>query len=334
MTPNIPQLSLLEPKLVCKNYFVSIIGGWFYYVLSNRFKWPWRVRLLLEILLQKLSINFNAHHQQTIILNSKEARITWPAINRSLPDGVIYQEFLKNNYAILQDLGLTDKSVIFDVGANIGTNSILYGLWNAQSGGIVHSFEPFSENFRFLAENITNCGLSHVVCHNFGFSDTPKQLFLGMPTAKQHQRYATSRYFIESGLFSVYATKTSANKKASLKGEQCLFATIDQFVEDKAVQRIDFIKIDTEGHELAVLKGGKNSLQKYKPIIQLEINSASLHMAEIDPEEITRWLRKVGYKLYTFENSLHPFKEESFSNGDLRQGLHVDYLIELYAIPE
>ena len=61
---------------------------------------------------------------------------------------------------------------------------------------------------------------------------------------------------------------------------------IDKFVKDHKIKNIDFIKIDVEGHEYEILEGAKNSIKKFKPIIQSEFNY------------ITRLLSKKNYKNY------------------------------------
>ena len=55
--------------------------------------------------------------------------------------------------------------------------------------------------------------------------------------------------------------------------------TLDKFLEkNKKIKKIDFIKIDTEGHELEVLKGAEKTIKKFKPnFIQLEFNWHQLY---------------------------------------------------------
>ena len=334
MYSNIPKVHYVEYNLVSESPLFSRIGGWFYSRMSG---WPARIRLLCLMFLQNLSIKYNAHHEETINLNSLKAVCSWPAINISLPGDYISTRYLEAHWVLLNVLGLKEDAVIFDIGANIGTNSTVYGLWTANGGGRVYSFEPFPENFRFLKKNTTSCGLPHVHCHDFGLSDNPGSFFLGMPSAKQHKRFRWSKYLIESGTFSIHATKPTNVEKtySSNRGAQCYFDTLDRFVEDHSIQRIDFIKIDTEGHELFVLKGCKDTLSKYRPIIQLEMNAFCLQMSEIDPKEIILWLTDLDYRLYTFsDNSLQPFYEEQLTNLKFSQGSSIAFLFELYAIPE
>ena len=54
--------------------------------------------------------------------------------------------------------------------------------------------------------------------------------------------------------------------------EKIRLKTIDKFVKKNKIKKIDFIKIDTEGSEYFILKGGLKTIEKFKPIIQFEYN--------------------------------------------------------------
>jgi len=69
----------------------------------------------------------------------------------------------------------------------------------------------------------------------------------------------------------------------------------DIFEHDK----IDLIKIDVEGFELEVLKGGMGVLKEQLPILIIEVSEQREHEAGVTPEEIADFVRSIGnYKLY------------------------------------
>ena len=49
--------------------------------------------------------------------------------------------------------------------------------------------------------------------------------------------------------------------------------TLDSFAESKKLSTIDIIKLDVEGHELQALEGALNTIEKYKPIIIIELST-------------------------------------------------------------
>ena len=49
--------------------------------------------------------------------------------------------------------------------------------------------------------------------------------------------------------------------------------TLNQFIKDHHIKRVDYIKIDTEGYELEVIEGADELINKLRPkIIQIEFN--------------------------------------------------------------
>ena len=72
--------------------------------------------------------------------------------------------------------------------------------------------------------------------------------------------------------------------------------TLDKFLEkNKKIKKIDFIKIDTEGHELEVLKGAEKTIKKFKPILMVEKNNLNFYA-------MSKILKKLNYEIYSFEN--------------------------------
>lgn len=67
------------------------------------------------------------------------------------------------------------------------------------------------------------------------------------------------------------------NKKLN-KTEKIEITTIDQFMNKNSIEKVDFMKIDIEGHEMEAFKGAKSSIENSKiTIIQFEFGLASLH---------------------------------------------------------
>ena len=76
-------------------------------------------------------------------------------------------------------------------------------------------------------------------------------------------------------------------------------------MEDSNIDKVHFIKVDTEGSELSVLKGLQKSISKMMPILQLEINIKVLETAGVHISNIHKFLKINGYT--NFKN---------FSNND------------------
>jgi hypothetical protein len=59
---------------------------------------------------------------------------------------------------------------------------------------------------------------------------------------------------------------------------------------------VDFIKIDTEGWEYFILEGGEKTIQKYKPMIQLEWNNDNMKQCNVNMTEFSMYIDSIGYK--------------------------------------
>jgi FkbM family methyltransferase len=81
--------------------------------------------------------------------------------------------------------------------------------------------------------------------------------------------------------------------------------TVDRVTEKENIKKIDFIKIDVEGHELEVLKGAANGIEKDKPIIFVEIaqNIHSRNYVNANYQKTLSWIIERGYRIWISENN-------------------------------
>ncbi|MEQ9219066.1 MAG: FkbM family methyltransferase [Cyclobacteriaceae bacterium] len=152
--------------------------------------------------------------------------------------------------------------VLFDVGANIGQ----YSKWLVDffPEAEIHAFEPSHSTFAQLEYNLRNenvrlnqCGLGKVI-------DT---LTLYNSAEKEHSQHGTIYKEVLSELLD----------KGELVEEVIRIETIDHYCEENQISQIDFLKIDTEGHELDVLKGAKRMLSTSSiKHIQFEFNEMNI----------------------------------------------------------
>lgn len=154
-----------------------------------------------------------------------------------------------------------EKLVLFDVGANDGdyASSILASIHVPFQ---LHCFEPAQLAFNSLRKNTENS--NQINYNNFGLGDQKAELDLFYD--KEGTGWA-SLYPIEHNSLSV---KFDQSEKVSID-------TLDSYCQDNGVNRIHFLKMDVEGHELSVLKGSKEMLEQGNiDLIQFEFGIANL----------------------------------------------------------
>jgi len=141
---------------------------------------------------------------------------------------------------------------VFDIGANVGCTAILFG----QIADEVVAFEPLPSTFAFLQANVRRSGLQNVRMVNCG---------LGQKVGRERVLFSPENrsgavVVSDSGLHSAGAVQEIEVRR------------LDDEVGRLDVGRIDFIKLDVEGFERSVLEGARDTLERYRPVVQLELN--------------------------------------------------------------
>ncbi len=190
-----------------------------------------------------------------------------------------------------------------DIGANQGEYT-LWGLRKVGPEGKVIAYEPSTAIFQQLEENIRlNPGYTQAIsARKLGLSDRPGTLKL----------YTKSG--INEGVNSMFP---SAEHDVFLN--EIELSTLDSEVRRLGLKRVDCLKIDVEGAELAVLKGGLKTIATFRPKILVEINKESCNAAGYEATELVHFLENQHYNLFTIglRGKLTPLKKDAipeFSN--------------------
>ena len=205
----------------------------------------------------------------------------------------LIHRFLNSNgyelvqYPIKKLFDQQNYNVVFDVGANTGqfAREIRSGL--GFKGKIV-SFEPLPHAFRQLGElaqsdsnwEIVNCALG---------------------ASKGNAEIHVSNNSVSSSLLEILPKHTqSAPESAIKKTETIRLEVFDNIFNQycKATDRV-FMKIDTQGYELEVLKGANKCIE-HIDAIQVELNLCQLYQDAPLVEDVISHIRKSGFEPYWF----------------------------------
>lgn len=168
--------------------------------------------------------------------------------------------------------------VVVDVGAHIGR----YTLMAATRGAKVIAIEPDPSNFVLLRTNVNLNGLSNVVLLPQAMTSRPSTLWLSLAGSTN------------TGVSSVSAegvgepSNVRAEREVQVRGE-----TLDRLVETHKLHRIDWLKIDVEGHEVAVLEGGGTALGITRRLV--------LEVSDQTSERCRRIVHARGFRLVAIE---------------------------------
>lgn len=185
---------------------------------------------------------------------------------------------------------LTTGAVIVDVGANVGLLSCAYAQLHRQLSPTVHAIEAVAANFHLLEKNVHLNGFSQVHAHRLALGAEEGELVFKLPTAA----------FVGNAVgMNVLGPADAAHATAtSLHEERVRMRPLDAWATEAGVRRCDFLKIDVEGAELSVLRGGAGLIDATRPLVQCEYNRHWLAGQGIGLEDFLAFFAPRRYAVY------------------------------------
>jgi len=194
--------------------------------------------------------------------------------------------FWEADFQPLRSLVLPDEIVV-DIGANVGWYTNLLSRLVGGSGK-VFSIEPIPETFNLLNAVIRGLGLRNVESINCGISETDTTALMEIP-------------LWENGTPNLYFARVVPSQLTSLSPMQYTVSmrSMDSLFADGLSQKVTFIKCDVEGHELSVIKGARQFLERCKPAWLIEV-SGNPDEPNSPARELFRRLEDHQYSAYWF----------------------------------
>ncbi len=189
-----------------------------------------------------------------------------------------------NEFSVLQKI-LRPGMTFVDVGANIG----LYTLFAANKVGAtgkVVAFEPSSREYEMLEQNIAVNALYNVRAIKRAVSNRDGEVELLVASLKNSGHNTVGKFG--------YAT--ALERTESVAAER-----LDEIIAREGYERVDVIKMDVEGAELAALQGAMNTLRRLHPALLVEISDRTLEHQGASSREVLDLLASEGYRFYGFD---------------------------------
>jgi FkbM family methyltransferase len=180
---------------------------------------------------------------------------------------------------------LSPGDVFIDIGAHIGYHAVL-GASLVRSSGAVFAFEADPENFARLRDHLRpfpwGTPVNKAVCSSsvsvvFERSSQPGESGWGTLTIVRD---------LESGDHFVVET-----------------LSLDEWSSKSGVGSVSAMKIDAEGSEVSILRGGERFLRRMRPAVIIEANDVLLRQAQTSALELTEILRGTAYELYELDGA-------------------------------
>lgn len=159
----------------------------------------------------------------------------------------LYGEYCEGELELLRQL-CRPGSVVADIGANIGAITVPLATHVGMSG-FVYAFEPQRVVFQTLCANVALQSLTNVEC-----------IAAGVGAERGHVTIPDLDYDREAN-FGGFELSTFQ------QGRKVPIVTLDDY---RDVAHFDLIKIDVEGMELEVLRGGEQLIREQRPLLYVE----------------------------------------------------------------
>ncbi|MBI5376045.1 MAG: FkbM family methyltransferase [Candidatus Schekmanbacteria bacterium] len=277
-----------------QNLFTKLHSNYIAKLTTVSVKASYKVPFVKRLPLTKINITIGKilYRLVTIFLRDRQRTITRNDIKYhiDLTEGIdlslfVFGKFQEHTYnnRVLQ---LPDNSTVLDIGANCGIMSLHYA--KLAGLGRVYSFEPTHYAFSKLKKNLTlNPKLSKRIIPVQSFVSSMRS---DAPVIKAYASWKVDnsgngdRHPVHWGI-----EKPSDGVKA---------VTIDDFCKEQNIRSIDFIKIDTDGHEMEVLKGSRKIISKCRPTILFELGVFMMEERELNFFSYYDFFRSLDYRLF------------------------------------
>ena len=156
--------------------------------------------------------------------------------------------------------GARGSVTVLDVGANVGDWTLAF-VANAGVVGwsdyTIHAFEPSLDTARMLKANVAeHASTARIFLHELGMSSAP----------------GSAEFHIVGEGVGVNSVHRQPGTPV-LRTEQAVMDTLDHFAESQSLREMTFVKVDTEGHDLSVMRGAAGLLQRSAiAVMQFEYN--------------------------------------------------------------
>ncbi len=256
--------------------------------------------ILLDKIKNRLKkIYFKSRYKKPFLFSSKFGfkMVIYPT--SIIDENFYWGDFETDNLVFFRNL-VKEEMVIFDIGANVGLYSLTAAAKMKDSIKI-YAFEPAEIPLNRLNDNIELNNFKNISVHNVGVSD----------------REGTVEFNICED--DAYNSIGSSPMQEISKKVEINVTSINSFCQANNIDRIDIIKIDTEGAELLILRGGGEIFESENaPILFCEYNRLTASGYDYTLRDYEEQLKAYNYKIFEIkEGNLIGFDPAVSDNSNI-----------------
>jgi FkbM family methyltransferase len=219
---------------------------------------------------------YEASRKQIIVVKIKGIKYALD-LNEFIDSSIYYRGSFEPITTATMSKYVKPGMTVIDIGANIGCHTLRYAKLVGKKGKVI-AFEPMQWALSKLKRNIELNDFDNIVLEKIALSDV----------SGKRSAYFRSSYTLDN---------RSAPDSEVL--EDINFLTLDEYVDRNQLNRIDFIKLDVDGYEYKVIRGGLNTIAKFKPVIIMELGEYTLREHGDKAEDLIGLLASADYSFYS-----------------------------------
>jgi FkbM family methyltransferase len=245
----------------------------------KNFNLPDKVRLLLRRFQKGARIVLTLENWREVFLN---ILINYPLTEIRRRDGITIRAprglQLWNHYndiwehqAYTSKYTIKKSDIVIDIGANIG----LFSLFAARLARIVYSFEPSSESFIYLKNNVSSNSFNNIKCFNYALAPHSGEIPFG-----ESEDLTSSSFYRHN------------NSATSVKSKIVNCVNLQEIFDKNQIDCCDFLKMDCEGCEFEVLFATPPEYLKKIVTISMEFHDSFTEYTHYD---LSQYLTQHGF---------------------------------------
>jgi len=206
---------------------------------------------------------------------------------------LIYNEIMVKQEYFQNGLSVEQARCVIDIGANIGVFTM--SAKQKAPDATIYAFEPIPETFHVLERNVRSLGGPDVHLYNVavGAEDYGARTFTFFPNMPGNSTTDPSLKDIQRPVLEQLLGKEAAGFLYQTETRTVSVRTLSSIIREQGITSVDYLKIDVEGGEIAVLDGIEEQHWPLFKQIAIEAHTAQLR------ERVCEILGQNGFEVYT-----------------------------------
>lgn len=256
-----------------KDFFIYVLKQLSYYDFNNR------IKIIIFRIYKQIKLKFT-DISKSVILEVNGYKISTIPNDKGISAELL---MFRTHEPLTTKLIVNELKVgmvCIDIGSNIGYYVFLESKLVGDSGK-VFAIEPSPQGFKTLKKNYSLQKSSNIEIYNFACGEKNGEItFITTDMSNMDRIYDENQDFVISKI----RTKVNVPLK-----------TIDSFVKEKKIEKLDLIRFDTEGYELKIHEGMKETLSRLNPMLFFELHRSILGIEKTI--RLLKSLRSDGYEI-------------------------------------